>query len=353
VAKHGLDPNYIVQIAEYLRKQSGESQGPTLGTGYEGTGGGNNAAAAPTSSYAHFPKRPMGGSSGYLLFNSQPKSYDPMLKKLGEASAEAEAAGGVALSAAEEDELRALVGVLSEVSRYHASRIQTAAPELIEQIVSPAGTVRKAKGWAPAGIFAAIDLARLMLCHPNGAERLAKLPSLLSALLGRATEMGAPEPVQLLVARYVANLFMTKPGRMLTKTHAQDLLEALGTIEKSANTNKNVRSAVATVLLNMAATTAAVGGEETVSAAAQRACLEHAVAMTCNASTIGEGDETIYRLLTAIGTLAVSTSGGKAAAGELGLKDFMGRAEVQAAVGASSSKVKDCASELSRCLAEL
>jgi hypothetical protein len=313
-------------------------------------GGGN---AAYTAAYNHFPQRPTGGSSGYLLFNSQPKSYDPMLKKIGEASAEAEAAGGTGkpLTATDEDDLRALVAILQDVSHYHSSRFQSVAPELIEQLVSPAGAVRKAKGWPAAGIFPAIDIARLMLCHPNGAERLAKLPTLLQALLGRAGEADAPEPVKLLVTRYAANLFMSKPGRALAKDHAMELTGLVKGVCTSAN--KNVRNGAATLLLNMAATTAAVGGAETVSAAAQTTCLELAVAMVSNASAVGEGDETTYRLLVAIGTLAVSSTGGKAAATQLGMKDLMARPEVQAAVGASSSKVKDCASELSRCLGGL
>jgi phospholipase A-2-activating protein len=114
IAKYELDPGYLEQIAEYIRKNAGASA-PTLGAGSSPPpAASTRAAAASSSSVANSSPPP-----AYIRFD-KPLVVDKIHAKLVEFS---ESLGTNGLSDVEKLVLDNLCSTLGATSRWHASNI--------------------------------------------------------------------------------------------------------------------------------------------------------------------------------------------------------------------------------------
>eukprot|EP00899_Mesostigma_viride_P019018 jgi/Mesvir1/27117/Mv20795-RA.2 len=184
-------------------------------------------------------------------------SYDPILAKLKEFSCQLATQGSSSsslappvLSDADLAALSSMAATLKNTSRYHASRLTDPELSLLANLLLH---------WPPALVFPVLDLLRMVVLHPHGAEQLASATvpgtrdSLLGAVLARVLQGGGnPIAANMLTgARVVVNAFRHGPLREWVLAHTGDLLSLLAPC--GASSNKNVRIAWATVLINYAA----------------------------------------------------------------------------------------------------
>ena len=325
VNEHMLEQQDLPQIADFLIKNTTGEQTPTLGMGGGGGGGaiGMEVDAGPAApSYKHFPK------TGAALFDTVPKSFDVLLQKL--RASNAELAAGVALTEAEMEAVQAMVEVVKDVSHWHATRINAPWIRALNKLLQ----------WPQQHVFPAIDLARLVVLHADGSTKVAgSSPSVTASVLACAAP-GAPMAVQLLVARFASNLGSTQAGREQLMQHHGAVLAA---VAACGDSNKNVRLACATALLNT--TVAACDPLKHASNASQFDSAKFcAVAAQLGGAFDPVADaEAVYRLLAAAGTVVVS----KTAPASM-FAEMMGAVMPLDGSSGTTQNVQQCAAELTR-----
>ncbi len=128
-----------------------------------------------------------------------------MWPKLVELNASVGAVGGAPLAADDEAALRAVVDVLEATSRWHASAVPRRGVAVLARALA---------SWPRSHAFPLLDVARVLLAHPDGAAAAAAEPALLPALLAAAR--GAPadaRPAALLAGRALGNALKHAPAR--------------------------------------------------------------------------------------------------------------------------------------------
>ncbi|CAI7880624.1 unnamed protein product [Closterium sp. NIES-54] len=256
------------------------------------------AAPAPAAVAAQPPQEKLYPKRGYLVFDSA--QYDGIMKKLKEfntalASQSAPAAPSpVVLSEEQLEQLNGLVSVLKDTSHYHSSSFAPNHYALLSSLLST---------WPAANLFPVLDLLRMMLLHPSGAAWFAVNASGPDGMLIACMRRAAAEPPtpanHLTGVRVAVNAFGLPAMHQWPRKHRAEVLDLFAPCVSSSN--KNVRLALATLLLNFAVLLvdgAAAKGEDQEEGQVQTlsAAFELAAALEAD-------PEVRYRALLAIATL--------------------------------------------------
>lgn len=174
--------------------------------------------------------------------------------------------------------------------------------------------------WPAPQLFPAYDIARLVALDPEGAQHLASSAGLLSpgtsgqlgAALYRGTEEPQLVPSQQTGLRLACNLCKHLPLRQWLQAHSAALMDRFAPC--CSSTNKGVRFAFATFMLNLAVfySTAAKADAE-----GQAQALS-ALSELLTGTPYYEAD-TLYRAFNAVGTLSMANSESKQLAQDLGI----------------------------------
>ena len=345
VAQRFIDANelpqyHLAQIADYIRQRAGADAGPaTLGMEAAPAA----AAAAPAapaaaepmdiapvpqpSAYSHLPVQ------GYKSFATGATEQG-----LGKIVAKAREFNSTFTTNLTTEEigptLDTLCQTLAETNRYHASKISD------EEMAAVGKMVRH---WDAERVFPALDLARLLAVHPDAAtsRRETFWTEVVASSLTKCKEEvsgTAAIAVPMLTMRLCANCF--KGGLGSIKAVTGQLLDVLQCAEDLASsTNKNVRLAVSTVILNAASYGVSNGGMDPESA---KKILS--VVGTIVGSSLYES-EGVVRALVALGsTLLIPGAGGEAAKEEA--KSLHFDSMVGHAANAHGDKAKGVADEI-------
>jgi phospholipase A-2-activating protein len=324
IDQNSLGQHYLRQIADWIVSRTGQSA-PTLdmaggsGASSSSTSGGaaykNAAPSAPQ--YSHFPLR------ANLNFDDIPSGFQSkIVPKIKEFNAQET---GMPLSELELNAVEAVIGILVSTSYYHSSTISQYQLQAILCMC----------GWSnTANLFPAFDLLRLVTQHPQGSKALAQQAQLGSAI-NRALQMIGTDPISSVPAntllcflRFLCNSFRFEDLR-ITVLNAVGLVELVAVLRQHAkSTNKNVRLAVATLAMNLSLALHARRSNRSSSATVFSRLTgsvedEYAVLIPLLTDLlVGEGEsvDVLYRVVVAVGTIAVL--GGAASAKKLAASGF-------------------------------
>jgi len=224
-----------------------------------------------------------------------------------------------------------LCTTLSQTHRWHASSLSYDEFRLLKRLLA----------WPTTSVFPVLDLLRLVAAHPDGASKLGSsfaglrvldMTAPEAAFLTNASDKGAPMPVQLMALRFSCNLLANRDSRTAVATQAAAGDEAnnpLSTLtalaaaltEGGSKTNKNVSSAAASLLVNIAIVCspaeATKAGWPPLRVASQSDLAMNAVAVGLKGGGTATDDEVTYRLVLAADTLMrnmLASKGGDVAA---------------------------------------
>jgi phospholipase A-2-activating protein len=250
-----LDQGYLAQIADYIRSRVGEPAAPTLGMADAGARSGdvssgsvpvpmdatnNPQSAAPN--YSHLPMK------GYKTFETgaDKKVLSKVCGKIREFNS------SITNNLTQEEASSVLDGLcdtIAATSRYHSTTVTDQELVIVLKMM---------ESWSLEQVFPSIDLARLIVLHPNATASsrgefwnrvvtcaLDKCESLLTSDV-----QGVPRTaIPMLSFRLFANCFKGGAGsQMAVELNLTRILKCVDSFATS--TNKNVRLALATVLLN-------------------------------------------------------------------------------------------------------
>ncbi len=158
IDEYMLDQNYLAQIADYIRTRVGQDgYVPTIGAEESGNSGAPSPmdyTPTPAPTYQHLPMK------GYKSFETgtEMKTLTKVSKKI----AEFNTALNTNLS---QDELSNVLGnlleTISATNRYHATTVSDHELQILLKMM---------KQWSLVHIFPALDLARLIVLHPDASS---------------------------------------------------------------------------------------------------------------------------------------------------------------------------------------
>eukprot|EP00592_Proboscia_alata_P003778 CAMPEP_0194365742 /NCGR_PEP_ID=MMETSP0174-20130528/13772_1 /TAXON_ID=216777 /ORGANISM="Proboscia alata, Strain PI-D3" /LENGTH=868 /DNA_ID=CAMNT_0039140575 /DNA_START=60 /DNA_END=2666 /DNA_ORIENTATION=- len=263
---HELDQNYLAQIADYIRQRTGASA-PTLGM--DASSGNTSAApsmpsssstgnSASTSSagepvYKHIPMK------HYLVFDAgaEKTPMQKVMSKLVDFSKNADGKSGAAeLSPDNLSTLELLASTIVATNRYHSTTISDQELDLIVHLL---------KTWPTEYIFPLLDLARLVVLHPNASaganrrkyvwEKIVPLALAKCSLVSNGTVEGKTSniAIPMLSMRFFVNCFKSTSSDESAGTVVAPFLDGIVDCAKafSESPNKNIRLSVATLALNV------------------------------------------------------------------------------------------------------
>jgi len=250
IDEHQLDQGYLAQIADYIRQRVGEGSVPTIGadTGASASSGPTPMDIVPTTptpvSYEHLPMQ------GYKSFENgaEASTLNKMVTKIREFNGSVENS----LSSSEvTDVLDSLCSTLTATSRYHASTISDNELNVVKKMVND---------WSLLHAFPALDLARLLVIHPDASKCTRKQlwVDIIDAALDKCNALKASNiegmpaiAIPMLSMRLFANCFRGGNGASSAViSRVSKILKCLESFLSSKN--KNMRLAISTVLLNIA-----------------------------------------------------------------------------------------------------
>ena len=258
------------------------------------------------------------------------------------------AAAGAAPTAEEEAALRAVVDVLEQTSKYHATTVPRAGVHAL---------LRLLRAWPPREAFPLVDVLRILVVHMDGAKAVAEcfgaalLPLLLGAVRATAAQADA-RPATLLAARALFNCFRNEPTRRLVAGAGDaaqaELQDSIATL--LAHEHATVRYAGAVCLHNLALAQR-FAAEEARAAGAPPAGALSAERLTQSLALVATGlgadkpDADLQSLLLlAVDALLKADASAAALAKDLGLPGLV--AAVAAAGSASAPLAKEVAKKL-------
>ncbi|KAH7288377.1 hypothetical protein KP509_31G024400 [Ceratopteris richardii] len=184
----------------------------------------------------HIPKK------GMLLFDTA--QYDSIMKKLesfNSSLAADESTKGLSLNDEELKNLRATISILKDESHYHTSSLKDKNLVELQKLLLT---------WPTSLLFPALDILRITLLHPQGAELFAQKAEsgkdVLRQILQRACE--PPDANQLLGIRAAVNAFRHSVLRKWVLHNRSEILDFFSDCQTSSQ--KNIRVAYSTLLLN-------------------------------------------------------------------------------------------------------
>jgi len=340
LAHNGLDEDSYEEVKDFIYKVQA-AEGDAVRRRRAAAGGGARALQ-------HLPSR--------QFIDLSAVDWKKVLPKLLEVARAQPAGSAGALSAEDEAALTALVSILEQTSKWHATSAPRAGVHAL---------LRAVRAWAPRDALPALDALRVLILHSDGARAAAEIAGegLPAALVGVVRAAGgAPEAraSTLVAARALFNCFRSEPTRRLALAPAAlaSLLDEGACVASLlAHEHATVRYAGAVLLHNVAhaalvqadaarkardspapgAAAAAAPAPPALDAARVRRVVALAVA-----GLAGKEDDARAVLLIALGTaLRIEGSEGNvaavAAARELGAKALV--EGVAAAAGAASAPV--------------
>ncbi|KAJ7285528.1 hypothetical protein O6H91_Y327400 [Diphasiastrum complanatum] len=221
--------------------------------------------------------------------------------------------------------LKAIILVLKDTSHYHASSFADADFNLLTAILC---------SWPIQCLFPVLDLLRMMLLHPQAArwysQEAEKGRDVLIDAIRKATAAPIVAANQLTSARVVVNCFRHSTLKAWTIKHRSEILDIFS--ECSNSSNRNVRFAYATLVLNYAVLLTEATDEE-----GQLQALSAAME---NAGPQESDVEVQFRALVAIGTL-IHKGSVKRIAADLDVRNI-----VDSALKSTASKVAEVGKDL-------
>ncbi|KAL3722505.1 hypothetical protein ACJRO7_034818 [Eucalyptus globulus] len=290
--KENLPLSYRQQIVEFILANSGQRDfnlDPSFRDPYTGSSayvpGGPSQLAAKQArpTFKHIPKK------GMLVFDAA--QFDGILKKINEFNntlLSNQEKKNLSLTDIEISRLGAVVKILKDTSHYHSSKFADADFDLMLKLL---------ESWPYEMMFPVIDIFRMVILHPDGADGLLRhqedKKDVLMESIKRAT--GNPSvPANFLTSiRAVTNLFKNSAYYSWLQKHRSEMLDAFSSC--SSSSNKNLQLSYATLLLNYAVLLIEKKDEE-----GQSQVLSSALELAENESL--EVDAR-YRALVAIGSL--------------------------------------------------
>jgi len=248
IDKHELDQNYLAQIADYVRQRAGSSA-PTLGmegaattsTASSARASSTAAAPPPTPSYIHLPMK------SYMTFETgtTQKAMEKILLKIKEFNTSLQSN---TRTTEELECIQSLTVTLVATSRYHATSVKKEELQVIQKIL---------KDWPVDKVFPALDLARLVVLHPdaNSTKNKDFWMNVVRLAIAKCKEVQQKPPegmaavaIPMLSLRLFANAFKGAGSVEAVAFFLKGILESAEAFAKS--TNKNIRLSVATTALN-------------------------------------------------------------------------------------------------------
>jgi len=249
-----LDQGYLSQIADYIRNRVGEDASPTLGVGTGAasiTSGPMPMEITPDPSYTHLPMR------GYKSFETgaDAKILSKVCNKIREfnSSMENNLAPEQVNSVLDE-----LCQTIAATNRYHATTISDQELSIVYTMM---------KDWSLEHVFPSIDLARLIAVHPDACKSSRSVfwndivtcaLDRCEKLLSSGSEGMAKTAIPMLSFRLFANCLRGGVGSQnAVELHLFRILKCVDSFATSSN--KNVRLALSTVILNTSSYLKTVG----------------------------------------------------------------------------------------------
>ncbi|VFQ67870.1 unnamed protein product [Cuscuta campestris] len=248
--KENLPLSYRAQIVDFILQNTGQrnfTPDPSFRDPFTGANAYvpgetsktlGTSAAKPTPK--HVPKK------GMLAFDTA--QFDGILKKISEFNSSLQSdseRSNLSLNEAEMSRLAAIVKILKDTSHYHSSRFSDIDLALV---------LRLLKMWPLSMLFPVIDILRMLILHPDGANNLLKQLNsdndTLVELVKKVT-VNPPLPANLLTSiRAVTNLFKNPSFCDWLLKHRGEILNAFSSCYLT--TNKNVQLSYSTLVLNYA-----------------------------------------------------------------------------------------------------
>jgi phospholipase A-2-activating protein len=228
VDSHMLPQYYVAQIADYIQQRTSQP-GPTLGMGVP-------SAGVPMASYQYLPMKV------YNYFDLSEKAATETLAKM-----MTKIEGFGKLSAEQLASISALMSTLAATSRYHSSKVDDSELAVIASML---------EALPPVESFPALDLARMIVLHPDAADR--RRSSHWSRVLQHAAKLcagaydgsAAAVAIPMLSLRLFVNAFKGGPGSLEAVASLLGPILACA-IQHVHSANKNIRLSVATLIGNI------------------------------------------------------------------------------------------------------
>lgn len=246
--QENLPLSYRQQIVEFILQNTGQkdfSLDPSFRDPYTGAnayipGQPSKSASVEKPSYKHIPKK------GMLVFDAA--QFEGILKKILEFNNALQSSmenQSTSLTDVEMSRIEEVVKILKDTSHYHTSSLSDGDIALV---------IRLIRAWPIDKIFPVVDLLRMIILHPDGAETLLKHLSdnddVLLELTKKVTGVSSLAANLLTTIRAVTNLFKSSIFHdWLQRNRAEILDQFCGS---NMSSNKNLQVSYSTLLLNYA-----------------------------------------------------------------------------------------------------
>ncbi|GAB2250396.1 hypothetical protein Droror1_Dr00016646 [Drosera rotundifolia] len=241
-----LPLSYRQQIVDFILENTGQKRfnfdssfrDPFTGASAYVPGETSNRNDMPSKpAFKHIPKR------GMLVFDVA--QFDGILKKISEFNNALHSdpeQKQLSLSDLEVARLSAVVKILKDTSHYHSSSFADVDVDLLLKLVNV---------WSLSMIFPVIDMLRMMVLHPDGADKLVKHVDgngTLVVMIKKVTASPAIPANILTSLRLLVNLFKDSRFHQWLLYNRIEILDAFSSC--STSSNKNVQLAHSTLILN-------------------------------------------------------------------------------------------------------
>ncbi|GMH13428.1 hypothetical protein Nepgr_015269 [Nepenthes gracilis] len=247
--KENLPLTYRQQIVEFIMENTGQKTftfDPSFRDPYTGSfayvpgePSNKNDMTSKPPTFKHIPKK------GMLVFDVA--QFDGILKKISEfnnALLSDQVQKHLSLLELEISQLGAVLKILKDTSHYHSSSFADVDVDLLLKLLN---------FWPLSMIFPAIDILRMMVLHPDGANKLFKHidgDDALMAMIKRVTASPTIPANILTSLRAITNLFKNSCFHKWLQDHRTEILDAFSSCYTTLN--KHVQLAYSTLILNYA-----------------------------------------------------------------------------------------------------
>ncbi|XP_028776282.1 phospholipase A-2-activating protein [Neltuma alba] len=244
--KENLPLSFREQIVQFILQNTGQKEmtfdasfrDPYTGSSAYMPGQPSSSAVSAKPTFKHIPKK------GVLLFDTA--QFDGILKKITEFNNSLlsnQEQQKLVLTELDVPRLGAIVKILKDTSHYHSSTFAEADIALLLKLL---------RSWPIAMLFPVIDIIRMMVLHPDGAnlflKHLEAENDILLEFIKKATT-NPTIPANLLTSvRAVTNLFKNSAYHSWLQKHRSMIIDAFSSCSSSAN--KNLKLSYSTLLLN-------------------------------------------------------------------------------------------------------
>lgn len=251
------------------------------------------AAAAASGTWTHFPTK-----SFIDLTTVDFKKVWPKLLELNGTLPDAT----LAMSADDQAQVRALVDVLEQTSRYHASQVPRPGVKLL---------LTKLMKWPLTHVFPCVDILRILVIHTDGSASLEELGAAtfiqpLLDIIKNGKDKPEARPAVLLATRTIFNAFRSEGTRRLIAQKESDVLDAVSDLMQ--HEHATVKFAAAVVLHNFAhmctlAASDAQKADKPISSAVSSETVQQAIALIFEGLGSVKEDDAAAKLLISLGAL--------------------------------------------------